>query len=86
VFGASNQLLAALTLLVITLWIRKMGKKFVFTLLPLLFMITMTLWSLLLLIRRYGFSAIGLIAMVLALLAVLLVAEAFRSLRRPAGA
>jgi carbon starvation protein len=81
VFGASNQLLAALTLLVITLWVRKMGKKYIFTLLPMLFMITMTLWSLLLLIRQYKFSAIGLIAMVLLLLAVLLITEAFRSLR-----
>jgi len=81
VFGASNQLLAALTLLVITLWVRKMGKKFIFTLLPMLFMITMTLWSLLLLIRQYKFSAIGLIAVILLLLAVLLIVEAFRSLR-----
>ncbi len=83
VFGASNQLLAALTLLVVTLWIRKMGKKFIFTLLPMLFMITMTLWSLLLLISLYRFSAIGMIAMVLTLLAVLLIVEAFRSLSRP---
>ena len=81
VFGASNQLLAALTLLVITLWLRKMGKKFIFTLLPMLFMISMTLWSLLLLIRQYRLSAIGLIAVVLLLLAVLLIVEAFRSLR-----
>jgi carbon starvation protein len=86
VFGASNQLLAALTLLVITLWVRKMGKKFMFTLLPMLFMISMTLWSLLLLIRQYRLSAIGLIAMVLTLLAVLLVVEAFRSLKKTAGA
>jgi carbon starvation protein len=83
VFGASNQLLAALTLLVITLWIRKMGKKFVFTLLPMLFMITMTLWSLLLLIGQYRLSAIGLIAVILLLLALLLIVEAFRSLRAP---
>jgi carbon starvation protein len=81
VFGASNQLLAALTLLVITLWVRKMGKKFIFTLLPMLFMITMTLWSLLLLIGQYRFSAIGVIAIVLLLLALLLIVEAFRSLR-----
>ncbi|MBN2399223.1 MAG: carbon starvation protein A [Candidatus Aminicenantes bacterium] len=82
VFGASNQLLAALTLLVITLWVRKMGKKFLFTLLPMLFMIIMTLWSLLLLINQYRISAIGLIAIVLLLLAVLLIIEAFRSLSR----
>jgi carbon starvation protein len=83
VFGASNQLLAALTLLIITLWVRKMGKKFIFTLLPMLFMIIMTLWSLLLLIRQYRLSAIGLIAIVLLLLAILLIMEAFRSLRSP---
>ena len=83
VFGASNQLLAALTLLVITLWVRKMGKKFIFTLLPMLFMITVTLWSLLLLIGQYRLSAIGLIAVLLLLLAVLLIVEAFRSLRVP---
>jgi carbon starvation protein len=81
VFGASNQLLAALTLLVITLWVRKLGKKFIFTLLPMLFMITMTLWSLLLLIGQYRLSAIGMIAVILLLLAVLLIVEAFRSLR-----
>lgn len=85
VFGASNQLLAALTLLVITLWIRKMGKKFLFTLLPMLFMVTMTLWSLLLLINQYRLSAIGLIAVLLLLLALLLIVEAFRSLRPRTG-
>jgi carbon starvation protein len=81
VFGASNQLLAALTLLVVTLWVRKLGKKFIFVLLPMLFMIVMSLWSLLLLIGQYRFSAIGAIAMILLLLALLLVVEAFRSLR-----
>jgi carbon starvation protein len=89
VFGASNQLLAALTLLVITLWVKKIGKKYLFSLLPMLFMITMTLWSLLLLVGQYRLSAIGLIAAVLLLLAGLLIVEAFRSLaasgNRPAG-
>ena len=86
VFGASNQLLAALTLLAVTLWIRKLGKKFIFVLLPMLFMITMTLWSLLLLIRQNRFSAIGVIAMILMLLALLLVGEAIRCLKKPTTA
>ncbi|MBX3280246.1 MAG: carbon starvation protein A [Acidobacteria bacterium] len=45
-FGASNQLLAALTLLSITLWLYRAGKRVAFTLLPLLFVLTITMWSL----------------------------------------
>jgi len=45
-FGASNQLLAALTLLSITLWLYRARRRIAFTLLPLLFVLTITLWSL----------------------------------------
>lgn len=45
-FGASNQLLAALTLLSITLWLHRARRRIGFTLLPLLFVLTITLWSL----------------------------------------
>jgi carbon starvation protein len=45
-FGASNQLLAALTLLVLTLWLRRQGKGALFTLLPMLFVATLTVWAL----------------------------------------
>lgn len=45
-FGASNQLLAALTLLSITLWLYRARKRVAFTLLPLLFVLTITMWSL----------------------------------------
>lgn len=45
-FGASNQLLAALTLLSITVWLYQAGKKVWFTLIPLIFVLTITLWSL----------------------------------------
>ena len=45
-FGASNQLLAALTLLVLTLWLRRQGKSALFTLLPMLFVAAITLWAL----------------------------------------
>ncbi len=45
-FGASNQLLAALTLLSITLWLYRARRRIAFTLLPLLFVLTVTLWSL----------------------------------------
>lgn len=45
-FGASNQLLAALTLLLVTVWLTKLKKPILFTLLPMLFVMTITLWAL----------------------------------------
>lgn len=45
-FGSANQLLAALTLLSITVWLYKSRKRIWFTLLPMLFVLTITLWSL----------------------------------------
>ena len=45
-FGASNQLLAALTLLAITVWLHHARKRIAFTLLPMIFVLTITLWSL----------------------------------------
>ncbi|TFH57985.1 MAG: carbon starvation protein A, partial [Candidatus Zixiibacteriota bacterium] len=45
-FGSSNQLLAALSLLTITVWLHQARKRIAFTLLPMLFVLTITLWSL----------------------------------------
>lgn len=45
-FGASNQLLAALTLIAITVWLSNTHKRFAFTLLPTIFILIMTLWAL----------------------------------------
>jgi len=45
-FGASNQLLAALTLLAITFWLYQARRRIWFTLFPMLFVLTITLWSL----------------------------------------
>jgi carbon starvation protein len=45
-FGASNQLLAALTLLSITVWLYQARKRITFTLLPMLFVLVITLWAL----------------------------------------
>jgi carbon starvation protein len=45
-FGASNQLLAALTLLAITIWLYKARQRIAFTLIPMLFVLVITLWSL----------------------------------------
>ena len=45
-FGASNQLLAALTLLAITVWLYQARQRISFTLYPMLFVLTITLWAL----------------------------------------
>lgn len=45
-FGASNQLLAALTLLVITLWLKQAKKRIAFTLIPMIFVLATTLTAL----------------------------------------
>ncbi|OQX81941.1 MAG: hypothetical protein B6D56_01275 [Candidatus Omnitrophica bacterium 4484_70.1] len=52
-FGASNQLVAALALLVITSWLLSKGKSFLFTFLPGLFMLTTTTFALLFQIFKY---------------------------------
>jgi carbon starvation protein len=54
-FGSANQLLAALTLLTITVWLYEARKRITFTLIPMIFVLTMTVWSLVTLaIRNFG--------------------------------
>jgi len=86
VFGASNQLLAGLVLLVVAIWLWKLGKNPWFVVAPMLFMNVMTLWALVLLLGQYRFSAVGMIAGVLLLLALILLVEAYRTVRRVVGA
>ena len=45
IFGASNQLMAALTFLVITLWLLARGANFYVALIPMFFMMFMSLWG-----------------------------------------
>jgi len=82
VFGATNQLLAALVLLVVAVWLKKTGKKLGFVLAPMVFMNIITIWALVLLLRQYRLSAVGIIAAVLLLLAIVLIVEAWRTIRK----
>lgn len=100
IFGSSNQLLAGLTLLGLTVWLLRTGRRTAAwaAILPMAFMMTMTIWSLVRIIgawaRRLGsgsdaFDPVGPVALVLAVLALLLLIEGFRSLAgraRPAAA
>lgn len=53
IFGAANQLLAALTLIAVTAWLAQKGAKAWFTAVPAVFMIITTMTALLLLLGRY---------------------------------
>ncbi|MDX8366939.1 carbon starvation protein A [Cytobacillus sp. IB215665] len=44
-FGTSNQLLAGISLLLISIWLKKQGRNYIVTLAPMLFIIIMTLWA-----------------------------------------
>jgi carbon starvation protein len=78
VFGSTNQLLAGLALLVVYVWQKRKGKKTIFILIPMVFMLSMTLWALAQLIYQSGFTSIGIISAILLILAIILVVEAIR--------
>jgi len=88
-FGTSNQLLAALTLLGISVWLRRSGRRSAYAVAPMAFVLAITLWSLVLqlwgAVRRAlgsGFhldapAINGLVSALLIGLALALVAEAW---------
>jgi carbon starvation protein len=82
VFGASNQLLAGLVALVVVVWLKKTGKRRGFIIGPMIFMNIVTVSALVVLLKRYSFSAVGIIAGVLLVLAVVLIIEAYKTVRR----
>jgi carbon starvation protein len=94
IFGTSNQLLAALTLLVVSVWLRKTGRSPVLTLVPMVFIMAVTLASLGLQIRplimwltKHGELKAtdlvsGIVGTVLLALTLCLVFDAIASFRR----
>jgi carbon starvation protein len=86
-FGASNQLLAALALLVVYAWLRSEGRKTRYVLLPMVFMCVTTLTALALLawqcfVRGQGSVYVGGISAVLWVMAVAVITDTFLHLRR----
>jgi carbon starvation protein len=84
VFGASNQLLAALTLLVVTLILFRMKSNFWISLFPMLFMATITCWALIALFRRnMGENNVLVVATAfLLVMALILIVQAVFSLKQ----
>ena len=52
-FGSTNQVLGALTLLAVTIYLRQNGRNYVYTLLPMVFMLTVTIIAMVIDIRKY---------------------------------
>jgi carbon starvation protein len=93
-FGASNQLLAALTLLAVTVWLHRARRRIAFTLLPMIFVLTITLWALgkltvanLLATKGFDVELLnGVAALLLIVLALYLAVSAVLKLRGERGA
>lgn len=90
-FGTSNQLLASLSLLAITVWLKKLGKPIWFTLIPMVLVFAVTAVSLGLQIKLLDSAATGsaawlngfvsLILLGLALILVIYAIQAWRAMR-----
>ena len=95
IFGTSNQLLASLTLLALSVWLIKKGKPAIYTIIPMLFMLGMTLWSLISLTLPFIMNLpnifrghyiktdiviSGICGIILLLLSIMLIIEAVRTL------
>jgi carbon starvation protein len=95
-FGGANQLLASLALLVASLWLRSLGKKAIFALIPMFFMFITTIAALLYtsynLLSKVvsgqatgeqlvGNGLMGLVALSLVVMAFLLLADGLKALR-----
>lgn len=78
-FGACNQLMAALALLVVFTWLRSEGRKTIYIVLPMLFMFITTLTALARLVRVHLFQGgslfVGSVSLMLGLLALLLIGD-----------
>ncbi|MDZ7772234.1 MAG: carbon starvation protein A [Balneolaceae bacterium] len=44
-FGTSNQLLAGISFLLVTIWLKRQGRPVIYTLVPMVFLLFMTLWA-----------------------------------------
>ncbi|MEA4847765.1 MAG: carbon starvation protein A [Clostridiaceae bacterium] len=76
IFGSANQLLAGLSLLAVSAWLAKSGKKNIMTVIPMIFMFCVTLTALVFVAKNNfagGNVVIGTLAAILFLLAIVLI-------------
>ncbi|MCF6094989.1 carbon starvation protein A [Microaerobacter geothermalis] len=86
IFGSANQLLAAIALLAVSVWLAKLGKNNAFTKYPMVFMFLVTLSALGFLIYSNllkGNMVLVFVGAALFILAVVLVIQSFKALTNP---
>ena len=84
-FGSTNQVLGALTLLTISIYLRQRGRNYWYTAVPMAFMMVMTVTAMLLDLRKYttgGQMLLTFVALSIFLLSLWLVVEAFLRFRK----
>jgi carbon starvation protein len=97
-FGTSNQLLAALTLLAVTVWLHREKRRIWYTAIPMVFVMVITVWALVIQVRG-AFTAVladglalnattmnGVVGLALIGLAVALMIEAAKAMKAGLGA
>ena len=86
IFGSANQLLAALSLIAVAVWLKKIGKNYSMFTIPMSFMFVVTIFALILLIRANLIAAnyvLVVFPVLLLVLAVILAIEAYGILSKP---
>ncbi len=84
VFGATNQLLAGLALLAVTVWLKRTGRAWLFAAIPMVFMVSITLAAtLMLVVSHTSATLVKGISLSLFFLGLMMVVEAGRALRKP---
>jgi len=84
VFGATNQLLAGLALLAVTVWLKRTGRTWQFVGIPMVFMVGMTLTATVMLTFSGATAApVRTVSALLLVLGTMMVVEAARSLLKP---
>lgn len=81
IFGSANQLLAGLSLLAVSAWLAKSGKKNIMTVIPMIFMFAVTLTALFFVARNNflgGSKVIGILASILFILAIILIVNTYK--------
>jgi carbon starvation protein len=86
-FGTTNQLLAALSLIVIAVYLRRLGRSIVPIVLPMIFLLVMTIWAMLLGVGGWLFGPVpnylmGTMGLVILAVAAWTAFEAFVALRQ----
>jgi len=80
IFGSANQLLAALALLAVSVWLYTSGKKIWYTVIPMIFMFTVTSSALVMLIQKnieQGNIVLTLLGGILLILSLVLITQGF---------